>query len=167
MTRCRNSPCLPAAGLPAAGSYLADEARRAAFSSGLLLLLVQAAAAAAGGGGGESGAHSYHRPVLLLCSAALHLTLLLCWCAPPYPRQTQGHLVPLDHILAQMSITTLLSTTNGPGVKGLKPYIFLAPKILSLFACWFFSTPCGSFLRLVRAGAIKEASEAWQTGRRF
>ena len=143
MTRCRNSPCLPAAGLPAAGSYLADEARRAAFSSGLLLLLVQAAAG--GGGGGESGAHSYHRPVLLLCSAALHLTLLLCWCAPPYPRQTQGHLVPLDHILAQMSITTLLSTTIGLGLKGLKPYIFLAPTILSLFACCFFQHPAVPF----------------------
>ena len=144
MTQCRNSPRLPAARLPAAGSYLADEARRAAFSSGLLLLLVQAA----GGGGGESGAHSYHRPVLLLCSAALHLTLLLCWCAPPYPRQTQGHLVPLDHILAQMSITTLSLITIGPGVKGLKPYIFVAPETFKPYLCSrvaFFRHPAVPF----------------------
>ena len=141
--------------------FLADEARRGAFSSGLLLLLVQAG----GGGGGESGAHSYHRPVLLLlCSGALHHTLLRATIPAP---NSGSPWTTLDHILARMTRVDNNSVTTpiGPCVKGLKPFIFVPPKSLYSFALFFVNT-----LRFLSetgiAGAIKEASEAWQTGRR-
>ena len=135
--------------------FLADEARRGAFSSGLL---VQAGE----GGGGESGAHSYHRPVLVRSTK-------LCWRATiPAPNSgspctTRPHTCRPD----DQSQQQFCHNTDWSSRRGVKAIYFCGARNL-IFGC-FFATPCGSFLRLVRTGAIKEASEAWQrqTGRRF
>ena len=110
--------------------FLADEARRGAFSSGLP---VQAGE----GGGGESGAHSYHRPVLV------RSTKLCCWRATiPAPNSgspstTRPHTCrPDDQSQQQFCHNTHCSLT---------PSIFVPPKS---HLSWFFPTPCGSFLRL-------------------
>ena len=123
--------------------FLADEARRGAFSSGLLLVLVQAGGGG-GGGGGESGAHSYHRPVLLLlCSGALHHTLLRATIPAP---NSGSPWTTLDHILARMTRVNNNSVTTpiGPQVKELKGF-YCHPKSYIHLRVFFLRHPAVPF----------------------
>jgi hypothetical protein len=117
--------------------FLADEARRGAFSSGLLLLLLVQAGE---GGGGESGAHSYHRPVLVLVppnsttgagagAGAVHQTLLLARHNTRAKLRVTLYLAPRPHTCCPDDQSRQQFCHNTLWL--LRPFIFVASKILS------------------------------------